>query len=574
MKIYAWAQYNRGLYRRGLPYMPFPIGDLTPDEIIKYGTILSNVTTTPKPIDRQNYPINNPNYPKIFRDDRDEQIRQDDGLRHAINFIGNRLLHYPSVSGETTSTSTSAPATEIKDYVERKRDSTALLEETGSLDETEMSDPKRQKLDMVDTTASTGLGSASSGGFGQDQGPMIYVDRPIMGGGSGTLSFKQVHRFTSKGVAITPINDINATTLNMCTPLAYIPWDRAFMYLSPRDFASLPPGCFAQSVDIDIIMRNPQIGFNTGETNTDIATLNHNKHLLTAKGLDDKLYGINKELVFGTQTEPMKPTAVADIDYAEMAERMYGVPQTNVNFDKTVPASLFGVDMDIKNYYVMQTYNNAYAINVANTDLNNPGWQNFIAHVEETNMNAKIGHSVMSSSHKFVNAPLTAQLPSIHNQLVNGIDIQNSCVSNIRNSYKVTNTGLKTTDNATVVETPNTITGNAYNIATYTSLLENGDRNCRINSHPSVVNHQPSLHIGMKPIPKISSAFNELGPTLWTTVNAFFEISCTMNIGYGTPNQWCHGVGYNIKEGDIRLGTGLAKPNITHRLGRDQVTTV
>ena len=610
------------MYRNGLQYVPFPLNSITHAESQRYAVSLTMNTTTPKPNDpnRKFGPLIH-----LFGKNREDALKADPQLQDALTYIAESFKDKAPNSSTTPAPepgpSTSEDSGELSDteivdrknkqrqdlneqfqkkppnekqqatidrlnkeadehnkrvdaYHKRVRQDSSL-EEVGSLDE-DMAESSNKRPRLDDLSTSTGLGSASSGGFGQDEGPAVTVDAPFKSSPSGTLTFNQVHRMTSKGLAFNTVAN-GTEEVHMTTALAHIPWDRAFMYMTPRDFASLPLGSVCTDVSIKIVVRNPQIGFKTGTSVTETATLNHNKHYIVADALEDKCYGIERK--YSMFTQPMKPYATAAPDISGYANIMYGYGQDNLLFDSTVPASLMGVDIELINYFTLVSYNNAYY--VANPTAEAPGWGNFIEHLNEKNLQVAVGTTILERSHKFINAPLTKQLPGVHNQTHHSFTLGGSAMNRYRQLTSLTNLPFKNpgatgtlSDDTTAAPIQVTNKALQYHIATYDSVLEQGMLNATLLGHPGDIKHQPSIHVGMKPIPKISGVVVNGQPSEWTTVNAFYEVTCTMNVSYGLPNTFTHGTGYAIHEGGVRTGNNTVQdPNLMHRFGHIQLAT-
>lgn len=527
-KIGAWYQYNRNLQSRGLPIVPLP-KDLYP-----YGMNTNWIkhfpTTTISPNDSSYF-------------------------RYTFPTVGTTIGPLPNTPPEATQ------------RVEETQESPMQVDDDGPdiipgtpqeprIDILGMAESnKRQKTGNVtlDTGASGSVGSASSGGFGSDMGPVVSVDRPMNFNNSGGLRFKQVHRFTTKGVAYTPITDTDTFQLFMATPLANLPWDRPYMYMSPRDFNSLPPGSYAKSCSISVVCRNPQIGFETGGTTSETATLNHNKHYITAKGLTDRVLGVNKKLVFGTASTPMVPTSYSNQTHSDLAEAMYGYAQNDAAFNNHIPASIVGIDIELDSYFCMQNYTTAYV--TANPQAQKPGWPSLIEHINEANMNPSVGTNILSASYKFSDAPLKPQLPGITVSPLGTHSFVTSNAGERKSTRSISNLPVLSAANTSEAYFPLSDSVNNYTPTTYTGLLERGYKHKKIaQSVPGWNDHQPSLHVAMKPIPKISGVIANRIATEWTTVNAFYEVTAEIDVGFRMPNHFTQGRGHNVEEWELRMG--------------------
>lgn len=418
--------------------------------------------------------------------------------------------------------------------------------------------------DAADSNLSTGSktvagGRGYSGGFGQDMGPNTMVPQPKNFSNSGGLSFHQVHRFTSKGSAYAVIvgsattGSLTANDQSMQTPLAEIPWDRPFMYMTPRDYNALPPGSYAKSVSISITCRNPQIGFETGGSTSTQATLNHNKHIITAVGLNTRTVGTNRKVTFGTASAPMVPTTSVDATYNTFQPAMYGYGNSEADFTSNVPASLFGVDIVLENYYAMWAMSKVFAD--ANPTSHKGGWPSLIEHIQEFNMNDFVGGTILQEEYHFKRCPLKAQLRAINCDSTTLHDYPSG--SEQKQMDRITINTLPALDLANTTEQfrISQMSKNAFPIVGYNEVMERGAYCQSINKGSQSVPVQPSIHIAMKPIPKISGTIVNRLPTEWTTVNAFFEVECKLEVGFAMPNHYPHGGStHNVEIEGIQMG--------------------
>nr|QUS52549.1 VP1 [Mute swan feces associated ambidensovirus 6] len=560
-KLFAWQQYNRGMNYRGLRPVPFPLGSLTHEEMLKYNKLVVMLTTTPKPndplyragpsgvtsarpvvrtdidddSDLDNFDVDDPPDEHIQVNDPELGITQAPSTSSQIETPPEPMSKRPRTDGSTTG----------------------------------------RPLTSVDRSPSTGLGSAESGGFGSDMGPLMTVPRPMSFTNPNSLKFRKVHRFTMKGVPFTPIvEDVVPITLNdilMVTPLATIPWDRPFMYMTSAEYSALPKGAIATHASCKAICRNPQIGFETGSSTTDTATLNHNKHYVHAYGLQDNVIGRDRNITFSA-TKPMVPTGTTSPDYSALKNAMYGYAQNAALFDSTVPASLMGVDIELKNYYCLYSYSTAYA--TANPAAYNPGWQSLTEHITEKNMNGAIGTEVFNHSYKFGYAPLTDQLPAITNYPADRITVAVGNDQNVVNVHNIRN--LPTLDTDVMTENQRTPTCTFANKpSSYLNPMEKNPLFKKtLTAGHDMPDHQPSIHFGMKPIPKISGTIANSQPTEWTTVNAFIEVVCELDVSFSMPSHMAFADTHHVDERSQMLAIPFSvDPFTPHRFNRVNLTS-
>ncbi len=563
-RLYSWTQYNKARRSHGSLLLKYP-DPLTQAELKSHAKHYVNSTSTLRP--KQVRP---PDSDSDFADTPPSTYEKNlldiqPKVRTAIKTLAGGQPDDFEQAGPSGVGTPHAPV--VNETPNRP------LEEPGAA----MQGAKRQKTgdSGLNPTASP-VGTASSGSFGGDNGPATHVPKPFNSSNGGSFTYSKVHRIVSKGIPYTLLDALVSPPLTaedtlMVTPLTPIHWEYPFFYLSPREFNSLPPGSYAKSCKFSVIVRDPQIAFQTGGSDSEEATLNHNKHFIVAKGLSDSTVGTNRRITF-TPNDPMKPMSSAVVDHSDLIISMYGVDQESASWNESIPASLFGIDMVANNYYCLWNYNKTYVLN--NPAAQKCGWPSFIDHLDEMNMNKFVGTEILSASYNFGHAPLTAQLPSIIN------DRNSTHITNIGSQFPVLNvltvtnlpvlTGLNTRDEVSIVSCDK----DKYKVGSYNSTMEKSTLNRKLRSggHDGP-DHQPSHHIAMKAIPKIGTATDNLQASQFTQVHAFFEISCSIEIGYSMPNYYPHGTGHNVQPGSIMLGSGATyNDTFPNRFGEVPIT--
>ena len=96
----------------------------------------------------------------------------------------------------------------------------------------------------ITAAAGTGHNSSSDGGFDSAQGPETFLPSGSYKTTGGSMMFKKVHRIKSWAIPYWNNRKAGFRSGANCvsTPLVKIPWEYAFMYLSPDEFDLLPTG--------------------------------------------------------------------------------------------------------------------------------------------------------------------------------------------------------------------------------------------------------------------------------------------------------------------------------------------
>lgn len=415
-----------------------------------------------------------------------------------------------------------------------------------------------------------------SGGLANQSGPITTVARPRNFANSGGLVFEKVHRVLAYGLASVnlghPLNTDAASTVDMrlmTTSLMEIPWDKPFFYLSPGELEALPLGSYVKSVHVTVVQRNPRVAFETAASTASLATLNQNKFGVKAMGLNTKqgLRVTNRRYTAYKPDEPMIPTETEVSKYDDIDQVMYGVDQSTVTFNTVIPSTCFMVPITMPNY--LTCWNAGFTLNQTANHLKT-GWYSLAEHVTQFDMNSTTGTEIMNASYFPSYAPLKAQTPYaeyLRGQL-GPVDITGQTGINFNVfSYTegdVTKQVSKITLNNVIADI-GAIPSETYDISDtdrdtfdqvggrYTNiekgqLLKNIDRG----DHPKCV--QPSLHVGISPVPKLTTTSNIIDVNSWTDVQSYYEIKAVMHIGYNFPHHNTHQNTFNVESNDIKMG--------------------
>ncbi len=380
-----------------------------------------------------------------------------------------------------------------------------------------------------------GTGGGGSGPTSDNSGAVVSVATPFISNQPAKLSFNKVHRMLSFGLAHSVIK-LNATQDGMTTALAEIPWDKPFFYMSPSEYSLLPPGTVAKRAHISVVQRNPRVAFETNSSSTDLATFNQNKFLQTAKGLNIAAQGTNFHYTAFNATEPMIPTTLTQPDYDEVVDALYGVKQDDAAWITTVPALAYGVPYKVDNYWTTMT------LGVAHAQQANGGWSDFMQHIVEKDMTTTVGQVVMECDYNFKFAPLTEPHKSGSQFAYPGVGAQafetNPGVAPSKTHKRNRITTMAGQSNIETSNNDRKFGENNSNLSTHINVMEqcqiysgwhSEDYSCRI---------QPSAHVGVKPVPKLSS--NAAGHSIntWTDIQAYFEITATLELEYTRPQEF------------------------------------
>ena len=404
------------------------------------------------------------------------------------------------------------------------------------------------------------IGTAKPQGLeGSGERSVIYIDRPMNSKTVVIKIFKKQHKFLTFGIASKIIqNDIPLTpglpahnNYYCTTALAEIPVHKPCLYLNPSEFNLLPIGAEVLEVKVSVVQRNPLLSFFTNASTTQLATLNQNKNGVYAIGLNKTGYGTDRWYYAFNTTEPMIPEKVwtpvykagvppaYPVAYQGLDNDFYGEDNTGTNFNTVVPKHQLGMYTVLKNYFCL-TQNNNYR----------GGWPNLQSKVVEYDASAMTGEQVVSYSYKpdigLLKPPqkyLPTQLPYGPNDYLHGtLQSQFESVANNTNNPAPV-------DNLTY--THGDRTRYMPNLDLYTDIEKSQYliRGIGGNNGACI---QPSLHVGLNPVPALTTSALVSGDTnsSFTDTRIYFDVHCEMVVGYRDYTDRPHATAFNCAAGE------------------------
>nr|QTE03701.1 MAG: structural protein [Phoenicurus auroreus ambidensovirus] len=347
--------------------------------------------------------------------------------------------------------------------------------------------------------------------------------------------YRKVHKVLTYGLAYNNINVINVlppfTTNYISTPLCYIPWDWLFWYINDSEFALLPNGSSVNQAKIEVHQRNVRVAFPTNASDTNLATLNQNKNIITAIGLNKKVDAVPVRYSAFELTQPMIPNALqpwAIAHYQNLKDEMYG---TTTNIDTVVPRHQMGMPMQLPTYLALRYERPEAAGNPQD------GWECLQSHYNERDADSTSGNCILTKEYHpsvgLIKAPhkqVIRKLRAATYQIPRGshiLDPQTTSVVLNANGTITSETEAVTATNQTY-----TIFNNTMQLLEKSQILYEGlfQRNL-----PQV---QDSIHIGVQPTVALTTAnlVNDQTNNSFTDTQAYFEIiaECEINTAYPT----------------------------------------
>lgn len=388
------------------------------------------------------------------------------------------------------------------------------------------------------------LDGMSSGGSGLGGSPAIL--RPIgLHVEKMVKSYHKKHRFLTSANANVILKEAASGVIPkrfaLTTGLASIPWEYLFMYMSPAEYNRMKqyPGTCAVSASVTVKAWNTRVAFQTGDTQTANATLNQNKFLQVAQGIRSIPYiaSSNRRYQFSA-TEPMLPTGFTTQTSEQYREGLktaiYGYDNNSVNFIQAPPANATGAEIYIQDYLTIYTLD---ASTVGDDTTYLPGFPPYKDFIEEFDASACVNGVVASMNYDFQYAPLVPNYAAVPNSRITTSDSSIlSCGTNLEVG------GMKTVymSQADVPredfnfarkyqQGPNAVsTYFTEEQAYFKRPMEQGGVFEETNKQSFGDSQMPSLNVGIRAVPKLTTSDNTTQATSWLDAQGYFEVDCTL----------------------------------------------
>ncbi|WVL03108.1 VP1 [Burswood densovirus] len=404
---------------------------------------------------------------------------------------------------------------------------------------------KRQRTEGAGRSSLPGTASGMAGG-GMEQA-VEPIPRPMYSPHTQIRHFKKVHRILTFGLAYKPVAIARTGTpaysdVYMVTSLAHIPWEYPFMYLNPSEYSLLPAGARVKHVSCRVKAENVRIAFPTNSTENNLATLNQNKFLRVGIGLNQKVQSVNAQPGGFSAAQPMIATSItpfASNNYQNWVDNFYGVPNNDATdpdrFTTQTPRHQFGIP------WVAQFY--CCPVSQTN-DPTNSGWEDFQSQLEEIKVDGPSGCIAevnYSPSVGLLKAPIQSIWTGVPSTATPGT------ARNVPANTGAGNTQSRTIRTSIVngLATGLTEVENDFStqpLASNFSLIQPIEKNQRICAGITpeyFAKTQPTLHIGVMPVPALTTSAidNVTNNSSFTDAQAYFEITCEMEVECAFPTR-------------------------------------
>lgn len=432
-------------------------------------------------------------------------------------------------------------------------------------------------------------GTGESGGSDPDTGnpssENSVIPRPIQSISGYKLVFRKNHCLLSYGLAwkISKL-DGNSKSYLTTTSLMSIPVEQPYFYMTPAEFDWLPRGARCKNVKVSVVMRNPRTAFETNSSSTTLATLNQNKFIAMAEGLNLKTRGLDRAMKFGASTAAMVNQGTEEYvksHHETFIKAAYGsitkAPVFQEGFS-ALPCSQLMLPMMLNRYFCTVATNDPI-----NKDI---GWPNLSNYIRKGDASFLIGKTVASYSY----TPTCGYLTQPYQMRVNGYfgdessEYANNSVSTINKNGNLLSSIVQTDlASGAMEQSDNNIidyeSGEWANLAKKTGshymtpiekfqYIMQGPRDAG-KSHV-----QPSLHIGVFPVPRITTNELKTVPENYTDIEVQWDIHAEMEVefGYGTMDLTHYDKPYLVPIENAAYGASITSDKNTYF--QDQYSSV
>lgn len=506
-RAYALRQYNNALIRRGLP-------------IFNYNNSVAGGGGE------------NSDQPEPTQSDYDEYWDQTDDLDWDYN-TSEELNESPSTSSEGVS-SAEEPVMSADVSTASKRVADSSPDST----------PKKSKSDGM---ALPGTGSSPDGDpdTGNPSAENAVIPRSISDFGQHTIIFRKHHTFLSYGLAWN-IRKLGSSPKHYVTTtsLMSIPVEKPWFYMSPTEYDWLPKGSYIKELHVRVVMRNPRTAFETNSATTTLATLNQNKFITVAQGLNLKTKGVDRYMTFSSGTESMVPTSndwISIDKQKEVIKAMYGSLTKECEVSegfKNVPNSFLNLPILLNRYFAI----------THNTEHKDLGWIQLNKYIEKKDASFLTGKTVANYRFK----PKCGLLKEPNNQRSFGYfgdketGFKANSITTPKNADQLLAVHREIDLEDGIVKQSQL---NLFDVDTqewekllgkdaYYKPIEKGQYFRSGLNDKITASVQPSLHVGIYPVPRLTTNEMKIVPEHFTDVEVTWDVDCTAIVAYdyGTLN--------------------------------------
>lgn len=505
---YAWEQYNLALVRRGRS-IDHPIPDIGEPTS---GTDIDAILDRPHPDERGVAS-------EIDRSIAEQEPDADDILGQLPDAVEDDLNDFDEnyfdgdLEGDNHSR---APDMADSSFV------------TPTKDETGPPPPKRPKPGGSGSKLPGTAKGQGGNNLGEDSVRPFKLPKPTTSIHSHIRYYRKIHRFFTYGYAYKLLDNFPTNAYQaMTTPLALIPWDWAYFYLNPSEFNILPNQASIKHVKVKVYQRNVRVAFPTNSTANALATLNQNKNVIYAIGLNKRMDIVPGKYSTFQDTQPMIPTASSAWSMAQHRDdnnNWYGsVGNTPPGAQAVTPRHQFG-QPDVLQQYAHVVYRKGGT---------HDGWECLQNSIEESDADATSGGLLVEAEY----SPKVGVIKSPHRQINRAFTDGDHTIPRGSTNLSAHQTKVSITQTSGVSATSNSLQPLQANF-TYSNAVQVIEKSQSVFEglfQEPVPQAQPSLHVGVQPTYALTST-NVSVNNSFTDTQAMFEVvaECWVDTSYPT----------------------------------------
>lgn len=526
------------------------------------------------------------------------------GRRRLRKKINTPKSAQPSSNTENTDSQVEPPAepadVEIEDLEEENQPSSTPQETTST--STTAEPTTTQQVDLqpsagvvgeiedVEMTSlpGTARGQGGSGDGNADDTMPIYQSLvPYTNFNNKITTYRKVHRLMTFGIAHkffeTLVTQPNETQRYLTTALASIPIHKPYFYLSPAEYNILGRNARVKYIKVSVVHRGNRIAFTTASSETQLATLNNIQNIMVAHGLNKTGYGVDMIPTFSA-TNPMEPDGASFNEYnQEYINSWYGFPQNATAWNTEVPDVLLGYKSLIRNYF-----------NLVTSGAKSIGHPMLAKDVVFMDGKTTINQLVAEIQYVPKMAPLKRESEFVRYALpdIDGAQTTINVERNVHNVNTITmdndnsspdqkfvsGTGTQRPLNNSIFNSDVPNAQGIYNANSFylANIEKAGFMHKGIWSDAAARQHiQPSLHIGIQPIPALSTPNLAAGASSqFTDCQADWEIVAEMGVEEGLGVDFAWMTEGNKAFSDITMVSTIPANNAVILGGRMPINTI
>lgn len=402
---------------------------------------------------------------------------------------------------------------------------------------------------IADNMNLPGSGAASAG---TSEDTMVTYETPSDHFSSREASFKKVHMLYSFGTGQNLIEAAKATPTEnqffITSSMAAIPWEYLWFYMTPGQYAMLGDNTKVDRVRVRIRHIITRQAFETAVEQTGLATLNQLSFIKVAEGLNKTSWGLDRHLGGFSAGDKMTPSTVTAPLLTVYKNLFWGTDNSAMTPASLLggAASLTGRWVELQNYFCLATSKQQAGglpmLRSQITYLNGHSTKDRI--IKEKDYVPKMGYIKKPNQHNRWGLPQFITNTALHvavNQ--NQVRCQQLNVGAAGAANDIISTACTNTN-------PANIAGDMAALFSYDTPIEKSqylkhaawglDQKAQV---------QPSIHIGIDPVPSITAADGPDIPVKYVDTMGYYEVTAEMWVSQDIENPFSHATVPNVPFG-------------------------